>query len=285
VHGNFSSSVLALHEFCLQFSNFFVISANPVSVQPDVTITSFNCILNAKEGNDMSIVKFFFTSLMLVTSLYASKEVGFHGQARQDEFVHIILYNLLGKQDIGYYLEIGAGEPVNINNTYVFEKHYGWKGLSIDLVDYKSRWYHERSNSLLLKDATQVNYSAVLQEFPQIIDYLSLDIDRHYDTVLRKVMDAKHIFKIITIEHDAYRYGDLYRNKEREILAAFGYHLLCADVSNQGNIYEDWWIYPDFFPSDLLHQLTILDLNGKDCMEVIKNIKTFLPKYKSFQKK
>ena len=76
----------------------------------------------------------FLTILLSVTilgaSLNASEQVAFHSQARQDEFVYTILYNLLGKQDAGYYLEIGAGEPIHINNTYVLEKNCGWQGLS-----------------------------------------------------------------------------------------------------------------------------------------------------------
>ena len=86
-------------------------------------------------------------------------------------------------------------------------------------------------------------------------------------------MHSNRIFKVITIEHDAYRYGDLYRNSEREILAALGYYLLCPDVSNDGYPYEDWWIHPDFFPSSLFQKLTSLDLKSKDYMDVIKNIK------------
>ena len=109
-----------------------------------------------------------------------------------------------------------------------------------------------------------------------MIDYLSLDIDDHYDTVLRKIMDAHHRFKIITIEHDAYRYGDLYRIKEREILTGEGYYLLCPDVSIGGRPFEDWWIDPEFFPSELLEKLQSLQLDGKEDLEVIQTIRTFI---------
>ena len=223
----------------------------------------------------------FLTILLSVTilgaSLNASEEVAFHSQARQDESVYTILYNLLGKQDAGYYLEIGAGEPIHINNTYVLEKNCGWQGLSIDISDdLMSRWYAVRSNTLLSKDATQLDYSSILERFPRVIDYLSLDVDGYYDTVLKMVMHSNHIFKIITIEHDAYRYGDIYRSKEREILTALGYYLLCPDVSNSGAAFEDWWIHPNFFPSGLLQQLKSLDLQGKDSMEIVQNIKMLI---------
>ena len=43
----------------------------------------------------------------------------------------------LGRKRNGSYLEIGAGWYQKINNTFVLEKFYGWKGLSID-IDKKS---------------------------------------------------------------------------------------------------------------------------------------------------
>lgn len=221
----------------------------------------------------MRFLTFFLSATILGASLNAS-EMTFHSQARQDEFVYTILYDLLGKQDAGYYLEIGAGEPIHINNTYALEINCGWQGLSIDISDdLMSRWYAVRSNTLLAKDAIQLDYSSILEGFPQVIDYLSLDIDGYYDTVLKKVMLSNHIFKIITIEHDVYRYGDIYRSKEREILTALGYHLLCADVTHSGLAFEDWWIHPDFFPSDLCQQLKSLKLQGKDSLKIIRNIK------------
>ncbi len=225
----------------------------------------------------MRFLTAFLSITILRSSLDASEELAFHSQARQDQFVYTILYNLLGKQDAGYYLEIGAGEPIHINNTYVLEKNCGWQGLSIDISDdLMSRWYAVRSNTLLSKDATQLDYSSILERFPRVIDYLSLDVDGYYDTVLKRVMQSNHIFKIITIEHDAYRYGDIYRNKEREILTTLGYDLLCANVSNTGLAFEDWWIHPDFFPSDLLQQLKSLNLQDKDSMIIVQNIKMLI---------
>ena len=31
-----------------------------------------------------------------------------------------------------YYLEIGAGDPIKVSNTYLLESQFNWKGLSID---------------------------------------------------------------------------------------------------------------------------------------------------------
>jgi len=202
-------------------------------------------------------------------------DVEFYSQANQDKFVYFILYGLLNKQDKGHYLEIGAGEPIYINNSYFFEKNLQWDGISIDIsIDLAERWYAVRKNLLFSEDATQSNYSALLKPFPQVIDYLSLDVDGYYDVVLEKLICSNHVFKVITIEHDFYRYGDLYRQKERKILKDLGYYLLCSDVSNDGYAFEDWWIHPDFFPPSIFSKLTTLDLQAKNCKEITQAIRS-----------
>ena len=203
------------------------------------------------------------------------EQLEFNSQASQDEFVYFLLYDMLDKQDTGHYLEIGAGEPQLINNSYFFEKQLNWDGVSIDISDgLRDRWYADRSNTLLIEDATKSNYRSILKSFPRVIDYLSLDVDSVYDVVLKRIPFDEHIFKVITIEHDFYRYGDLYRSKERTILASFGYHLLCSDVSNDGFSFEDWWIHPSQFPPEVFSALKALDLKSKDHRELIRTMLT-----------
>jgi hypothetical protein len=210
------------------------------------------------------------------------KQMQSYSQASQDQFVYSLLYELLDKQDEGYYLEIGAGHPSSGNNSYFFEKALGWKGVSLDINSSATQsWYSIRQNTLLIEDATLADYQSILKPFPQVIDYLSLDIDNNYDIVLQKIPFDEHIFKVITIEHDFYRFGDKYRQKEREILESLGYRLLCPDVSiylsGMNYMFEDWWIHPSAFPPDLLAKLTSFDLKGKRHDQLISIIKELLP--------
>lgn len=150
-------------------------------------------------------------------------QLAFYSQASQDKFIYSTFYGLLNKENKGYYLEIGASEPITINNTYFLEKNLGWEGVSIDIVDtYAENWRAVRVNPLLCEDATQANYSTILQNFPRAIDYLSLDVDGYYDVVLARVLATGYVFKMVTIEHDRYRCGDVYRDSERQILTSFG---------------------------------------------------------------
>ncbi len=205
-----------------------------------------------------------------------------YSQASQDRFVYTLLYQLLDKQDNGYYLEIGSGHPSSNNNSYLFEHHLGWKGVSLD-IDRKATksWYFARQNPLRIEDALLADYRSILQPFPQVIDYLSLDIDYNYHIVLQKIPFDEHIFKVITIEHDFYRFGDVYRQKEREILESWGYHLLCPDVlihfGDKAVIFEDWWIHPSVFPADLLAKLSSLDLKAKMHDQLINIIEELRP--------
>ena len=204
-------------------------------------------------------------------------DADYYSQASQDRFVYMILYGLLGKQDQGYYLEIGAGDPINTNNSYFFEKELKWSGVSIDISKENTKqWYAVRNNLLLNEDATKSDYGAVLQFFPKVIDYLSLDIDECYADVLKNIPFKDYTFKVITIEHDFYRYGDLYRKQERQILESFGYHLLCSDVSISGFCFEDWWIHPSFFSSSELSVITSLDLKAKDYTQLIQALQVAL---------
>jgi len=44
----------------------------------------------------------------------------------QDKF---IIHNIFHEKKNGYFLDIGASNGISENNTYLFEKYYGWKGI------------------------------------------------------------------------------------------------------------------------------------------------------------
>jgi hypothetical protein len=197
----------------------------------------------------------------------------FYSQASQDKFVFLMSYCLSNKQDQGYYLEIGSGDPVKINNTYFLEKNFNWRGINIDYNEgFCEKWASKRVNNLHILDATKADYQDLLQNFPKVIDYLSLDIDNFYDIVLERVLASNHVFKIITIEHDCYRYGDKFKDRERLMLKSKGYHLLCSGVSLCGGSFEDWWINPEFFGPELIQRLSLLDLDSKDHKILIETL-------------
>jgi hypothetical protein len=204
----------------------------------------------------------------------------FYSQASQDRFVYEVLYRLSNFEGPGCYLEIGAGEPISINNTYYLEQHHDWNGVSIDISETVGHdWIDMRKNPLLVQDALQVNYRDILNGFPPVIDYLSLDIDGSYTDVLKLLPLSDYRFKMITIEHDFYRFGDLFRTEERAILQKEGYLLIAADVCSQGFPYEDWWVDPQSFSIEQLDVLQRLDLNGQDHQEILRKVAEGIDEY------
>jgi len=55
----------------------------------------------------------------------------FNGQALQDKFVLSILKN----KKNGVFMDMGAHEPIHINNTYILEYEFGWKGVLFDYLN------------------------------------------------------------------------------------------------------------------------------------------------------
>lgn len=166
-----------------------------------------------------------------------------YSQAGQDMFAHAII------GDIGTYLEIGANNPVEINNTYALER-LGWAGLSVDNSG-ESMLAFEKSREgffYLTDAATPQNWQAALAqaELPtDVISYLSLDIDQATLECLRNLPLDKLRFRVITVEHDAYRNGAQYRRDILDVLLENRYEILAADVCDNGLSFEAWAVMPE----------------------------------------
>lgn len=162
------------------------------------------------------------------------------GQAMQDRFA----FEILGGKTDGTFLDCGACHPTEISNTYALEQ-LRWRGLLIDndpgAIELCKA---HRESPAILADATTLDWREALDRFglPEIIDYLSLDVDAATLPALQNLMRANPAFRVITIEHDSYRFGPGPRDAMRQILRDAGYDLVCADVcSSDGVAYEDWW--------------------------------------------
>ena len=100
----------------------------------------------------------------------------YNGQAEQDKFVLRILKE---KRD-GFFLEIGSHEPIFINNTYLLETQYNWKGIMVEYDEshFESYKTHRPNSVHVLSDATVVDYKALFEtnNVPHNIDYLQIDL-------------------------------------------------------------------------------------------------------------
>jgi len=184
----------------------------------------------------------------------------FYSDAKQDQFAA----NILKFKRDGYCIDIGSCHSVISNNSYYFQG-LDWTSISIEIERGYNESYSTRTNGVHLnKNALEVNYKETFEEyeFPKSIDYLSLDIDTLSLDVLKILPLDEYRFKVITIEHDAYVFGDEYRDPQRNILTSHGYLLVCSNVYVEQPGYEgkecpfeDWWIDPSEFDSDLIEKI------------------------------
>lgn len=184
----------------------------------------------------------------------------FYSDAKQDQFVA----NILDFKRDGYCVDIGSCHSIISNNTYFFQS-LGWTSISIEIDERYNISYNSRESGVHLNDnALEVDYKKEFQEceFPNSIDYLSLDVDTLSLDVLNILPFDEYNFKVITIEHDGYLYGDKYREEQRSILTHHGYTLLCSNVYVEQSgfegkecPFEDWWVYPQEFNSNDLEKV------------------------------
>jgi hypothetical protein len=166
-------------------------------------------------------------------------------EAGQDHFA----YEQNGYKKNGSFLDIGSNEPIANNNTYALETEAGWRGWLLDIeAAYAEPSRLLRKSPFIAADATTLDWSFLGSV--SLLDYLSLDIDENENrdralTILYNLISAGYRFRCMTVEHDAYRYGDNPRAGLRKLLLEAGYTLAHADVEIRkgcGKPFEDWWV-------------------------------------------
>jgi hypothetical protein len=209
----------------------------------------------------------------------------------QDMFV---LTMLDGKRN-GSFLEIGANMPVKMtnqpsgvgyNNTYLLETQFGFKGISVDIINYLDAWNDLRPNSNFVQtDALTCDYEKLCLTYnvPMEIDYLQIDIDPAINSfkALKNILNTSLRFSVITyetnidFEKDRVQATEL-QAESKKLLEDNGYTLLIpnvglTDTSNGLRAYEDWYI-----------DESKISKNISDKFNVFKNSNTVIAPYKIF---
>ena len=185
-----------------------------------------------------------------------------YSQVYQDMFA---LFMHDGKKN-GTYLEIGSGDPFWLNNTYLLESQFDWKGVGIEYDPNLCEQYTlKRKNPVICKDAHQINFRELLcQNYKsKEIDYLQVDCEPSESTyrVLTSLPLDEYKFGVITYEHDYYvDISRTYREKSREYLKSKGYELVLTNVSpTEWSSFEDWWVHPDLVSRERIDKIKNID--------------------------
>lgn len=181
-----------------------------------------------------------------------------HSQAGQDRFIHAVL----GGMRDGLFVDCGCNHPVEKSNTFSLERDWGWRGLLVDNDEHCVRLCEEqRSKQSKVFKANALTadwafgFGTALHLFAEgcgdaykardNIDYLSLDCDPVTEPVLELMLDSTgKRFRAITVEHDAYRFGEAARDRMVALLRGDDYDVLCSDVCDQGMSFEIWAVDP-----------------------------------------
>lgn len=167
-------------------------------------------------------------------------------QAGQDRFVDHVLD---GMRD-GLFVDCGCCHPVQLSNSFALEDELGWRGGLIDLDENavnSCREYRSRKNLFFHEEATTADWTHILDAVSgnRNIDYLSLDCDGATPLTLAVILSgAKPRFRVLSVEHDAYRFGPEPRTAIVDLLAVHKYEILCADVCHEGMPFEVWAVDP-----------------------------------------
>lgn len=189
-----------------------------------------------------------------------------YSQVSQDLWVLEMLKN----KKNGFFLDIGAYDGIKFSNSYILEKQYGWKGLLVEAhIDNFKKMCEIRDNTLVNCAMTDFNgkvffdyngntgskisnhgfevesitFDELFKRYnvPNIIDYMSLDIEGNEFISLQKFPFNTHICSLITVEHNLYIDGEENKNKIKNLLINNGYILVKENVTCENLPFEDWY--------------------------------------------
>jgi hypothetical protein len=162
-----------------------------------------------------------------------------HSQAGQDEFVR----RVLGEKP-GQFLDIGAGHPIELSNTYALETYLGWSGILIEQDPTAANMHRAQRKSPVM----QIN--ALTQDWRTLpikdFDYVSLDVDYISHKVLLDLLCAGITARVWTIEHNLWNYpnGGSPDWVDLALMQAKGYELIAQNVTSEGQPFENWYVDP-----------------------------------------
>lgn len=180
-----------------------------------------------------------------------------YSHSYQDMFVLSVLN---GKRN-GTFIEIGCGDPWYGSNTYLLEKDFGWKGLSIDInPEITKRFADHRKAKVITGDASMIDYNRIL--IKESYDYLQIDCEPADVSfkALKRVDLQNHRFAVITFEHDYFCDANkAVMEESRKYIKSFGYILVVKNVGlDEWSSSEDWWIHPDLVNLGIVSRMMYL---------------------------
>lgn len=218
----------------------------------------------------MKFIKAIPTLLGLAIQPFLERRSLHVSQAGQDFWVYGEVFNEMKN---GYFVDIGAHDGIYLNNTYVLERRYGWRGLCVEanpagfallkknrravcvnvcldakegFVDFAQRglmggiigpdtFNKDGEACGVVRAKTQtLNHLFKEMTVPREIDYLSMDIEGAEESVLKEFNFKDYTFKCVTIEHPP--------DTLKEIFTGNGYMLI-----KEIPLFDCFYVHESFF--------------------------------------
>lgn len=166
-------------------------------------------------------------------------------QAGQTRFAAHVLNYKRG----GTFVDFGCAHPIEWNNSFALEAELGWGGLLLDSSAATcALCQQQRKGTVVCADATKFDFAPAFCTLGPVLDYASVDVDEFQVAALLNLMAcADHTgtrFRVMTIETDAYRFGEGPRTRIVDMLCSRGYDLIADRVKSQGCDFETFWVDP-----------------------------------------
>lgn len=176
----------------------------------------------------------------------------------------------------GFFLDIGAYDGILLSNTYYLEKELGWYGICVEPSPTTFPSLKQNRGCICVNKAAysydgdvmfgdvgfiggvsssgniptkSITIETLLSDMgcPDVIDYVSLDVEgAEYDVLLKFPFD-KHEVVLWTIEHNSYIDGGVLKEKVKGIMKGRGYSIHTEDLECGGLKFEDWYINNKYY--------------------------------------
>ena len=113
-----------------------------------------------------------------------------NSQTGQDLFV----LSVLNHKRNGTFLEIGSNHPITLNNTFLLENEYDWKGVMVERDEQWTELYktHRPNSEYIIDDAVTIDYNKALENYPRDMDYLQIDLEVNNMSTLNTLLNLNN---------------------------------------------------------------------------------------------
>lgn len=169
----------------------------------------------------------------------------------------------LNKDASHFYVDISNNSPTGCNLSYILEKYCGWKGADGFVgTELLNEYNTNRSNMSIYLDEN-LDFVTLFKSVPERVGLLrmyNMNIENVGNWIHLIDLD-NHVYNVIQIRHDEYKFGDGPKNTIYNYLTAHGYVRVVSDIQSMGNSpfkgsnVADWYVHESILDNDAAREI------------------------------